>query len=87
MRTSVDLPEPILRDARLLAATSKKTLSSVVEDALRQHLAMSANPRLPAFRLRTVSGGLKDASLDLDRTSALDVRDDEGEYGRTGISD
>jgi hypothetical protein len=83
MRTTVDLPEPLLQNAKALAAAGNRTLSAVVEDALRRHLAVAKKGEAPAFRLHTVSGRLKDPGLDLDRTSALDIRDDEAEYGRS----
>jgi hypothetical protein len=81
MRTTVDLPEPLLQSAKSLAAEQKTTLSAVVEDALRVFLAKKASAVAGRFRLHTVRGRLVQPGLDLDRTSALDVADDEAAFG------
>lgn len=79
MRTTVDLPEPLLANAKGLAAERSATLSAVIEDALRTLFSFSGKPTAatPVFHLRTVSGRLVDPNIDLDRTSALIVADDE----------
>jgi hypothetical protein len=77
MRTTVDLPEPLLQTAKSLAAEQKTTLSAVVEHALRVFLARKATGGVEHFRLHTVRGRLLHPNLDLDRTSALDVEADE----------
>ena len=38
MRTTVDIPEDLLRAAKQKSARSKETLSSLVQQALRKHL-------------------------------------------------
>jgi hypothetical protein len=82
MRTTVDLPEPLIQNARLLAAQRGTTLSGVVEDALRSQFAERTAHPAPAFRLFTVKGRLVDPALDLDRISAIEAREDEAEYGQ-----
>ena len=38
MRTTIDLPEPLLRTAKAIAAANKQTLSQVVSDLVRKGL-------------------------------------------------
>jgi hypothetical protein len=80
MRTTVNLPEPLIRSAKRRAASRGVTLSDVIEDALRGHLAAKPSASVPPFRLHTVRGKLVDVRIDLDRTSALLLLDDEAEY-------
>ncbi|MGL5861587.1 MAG: ribbon-helix-helix protein, CopG family [Phycicoccus sp.] len=64
MRTTVTIDDQLLRAARLMAATEHRTVSSVLEQALRDHLAQAADAEtrrrtdfdLPAF----------DGALDVD---------------------
>jgi hypothetical protein len=80
VRTTVDLPQPLLHNAKRRAAERGVTLSALVEDALRTHLA--AKPKGPdtPFRLHTVRGRLVQPDLDLDRTSAIVASDDESDF-------
>lgn len=77
MRTTVRLDERLLRDAKRVAAESGRTLTSVIEDALREKLArhQAHAPRrkavLPRHRGRLRPG------VDLDDTAALLDRMDE----------
>ena len=76
----MNLPEPLLRSAKRRASERGVTLSELLEDALRAHLARKQSaPALP-FELHTVRGRLVQPDLDLDRTSALVAMDDEAEY-------
>jgi len=82
MRTTVDIPEPILQTAKDLASEKHVTFSNVVEEALRGFFAKKpANAAVP-FRLHTVRGRLVQPNLDLDRTSALLLDDDESAFGK-----
>ncbi|MGA2712460.1 MAG: hypothetical protein ABSG41_05070 [Bryobacteraceae bacterium] len=82
MRTTVNLPGPLLRSARRQASERGVTLSALLEDALRAHLARKQSaPPLP-FHLHTVRARLVQPNLDLDRTSALVVLDDEAQFAR-----
>lgn len=72
MRTTVRLDEQLLAEAKQFAVRTGRTLTAVIEDALRQALAdskrlkKSAPARLPTFR----GDGLQ-AGVDLDDTAAL----------------
>jgi hypothetical protein len=78
MRTTVRLDDDLLRKTRALAAETGRTLTAVIEDALREALARSRarreRPRvaLPTFRGRGLQPG-----VDLDDSAGLlDVMND-----------
>jgi len=72
MRTTIRLDPQLLAEAKQLAARTGRTLTAVIEDALRQALAATRRPRktrgpaLPTFR----GDGLQ-PGVDLDDTAAL----------------
>lgn len=72
MRTTVRIHEPLLADAKKYAAETGKTLTAVIEDALRETLARrrQINKRRP-MRLPTLPGGRLQPGVDLDDSSAL----------------
>jgi hypothetical protein len=80
----VDIPEPLLRNAKLRAAAEGVTLSVWVEDALRAKLAVRPKRTETPFQLHTVRGRLVRPDQDLDRTSELIASEDEAQfrYGR-----
>ena len=72
MRTTVRLDEHLLAQAKQLAAASGKTLTSVLEEALREKLARrAANGRRKPVRLRVCDGGGVLPGVDLDDSSSL----------------
>jgi hypothetical protein len=72
MRTTIRLDDDLLLQVKQIAARSDKTLTSVIEDALREMLArqQKAEDRAPV-RLVTVSGGGLQPGVDLDDSAAL----------------
>ena len=72
MRTTIRLDDDLLIEAKQLAARSDRTLTSVIEDALREMLARQrkTEERTPV-RLTTVSGGGLQPGVDLDDSAAL----------------
>ena len=72
MRTTLNLDDQLLREARLVAQQTGATLTALIEDALRERLArrqpMSASG--PA-RLLTVGGNGPQPGVDLDNSAAL----------------
>jgi hypothetical protein len=72
MRTTIRLDDQLLAAAKQAAARSGRTLTAVIEDALRQALAeakrskRTAPERLPTFRGEGLQPG-----VDLDDTAAL----------------
>lgn len=79
MRVRISLPEPLFENAKRLAAERGITLSALLEDALRE-LSSRKPASSPASRLHTVRGRLVNPNLDLDRTSALVVAEDEAAF-------
>jgi hypothetical protein len=53
MKTTLDISDPLLRDARKIAAREGTTLRALVEQGLRRVVA--EKKRRPAFRLRKVT--------------------------------
>ena len=71
MRTTVKLDDRLLAQAKQIAARSVRTLSQVIEDALRQVFAARAHRRSRApLKLKTVDGALR-PGVDLDSSAAL----------------
>lgn len=72
MRTTVRLDEHLLAEVKKYAAESGRTLTSVLEDALRDALARRlARPKRSRVRLRTCKGDGVRAGVDLDDSAAL----------------
>jgi hypothetical protein len=73
MRTTIRLDDNLLRAAKRLAVETGRTLTSVIEDALRQSLSRpraSEQPfraKLPVAR----GGGVLQPGVDLDDSAAL----------------
>jgi hypothetical protein len=73
MRTTINLDDHVLNDARLLARQTGKTLSAIIEDALRERLARRAasGQCVDTFRLHTFTGNGLQPGVDLDNSAAL----------------
>lgn len=83
MRTTVNVEELMIEKAKAAAVGRGVTLGELVEDALRCYLSRSSELASPPFQLHTVRGELVQPHLDLTRTSALVVADDELSYGQS----
>jgi len=71
MRTTVRLDDRLLRQLKEHAARSGRTLTAIIDEALRQFLARGEGPkRLPPFRVSTFKGRLRQG-VDLDDSAAL----------------
>lgn len=72
MRTTVRLDEHLLSEAKKHAAESGKTLTAVLEQALRESLARrNVQARARPLRLKTFRGGGVRAGVDLDDSASL----------------
>jgi hypothetical protein len=72
MRTTVRLDPQLLAEAKTLAARSGRTLTSVIEDALRAAIAARRPPRRRGkVKLTVVDGHGLRQGVDLDDTAAL----------------
>lgn len=81
MRTTVRLDDHLLREAKQFAARTGRTLTAVIEDALRAALNRSQKPpkgaraKLPTFRGKGLLPG-----VDLDDSAALlAIMDEHGD--------
>ena len=71
-RTTVRLPEPLLAEAKKLAAETGRTLTAVLEDALREVLARRRQTRVQRrVRFTTFDGRGLCPGVDLDNSAAL----------------
>ncbi|MGI8730669.1 MAG: DUF6364 family protein [Solirubrobacteraceae bacterium] len=77
MRTTVDLPDELLRDARLTAAREETTLTALLADglALRLGQARAAAPSARPLPLSTVEGGMHPWVDPASNASLLDAAD------------
>jgi hypothetical protein len=72
MRTTVRLDERLLAEAKQHAAETGRTLTALLEDALRETLGRrSPRTKRKAVRLKTVRGDGVRPGVDLDDTAAL----------------
>lgn len=75
MRTTLQLDDALISEAKVLAARTGRTLSQVIEDALRQTLA--PRPRDAGAPSLPTSPGAPRSGVDLDDNAALrDLMDD-----------
>ncbi|ADG75826.1 putative transcriptional regulator, CopG family [Cellulomonas flavigena DSM 20109] len=72
MRTTLHLPDELYREVKAAAARSGRTVTSVVEDALRAELErFRATAERPPFRIDAVGSGGLLPGVDLDDSAAL----------------
>jgi Bacterial antitoxin of type II TA system, VapB len=72
MRTTINLDGRLLAEAKLLAQRSGKTLTAIIEDALRERLARRSTPApCDPTRLPTVGGNGLLPGVDLDNSATL----------------
>lgn len=70
MRTTITIDDALLVEAKTSAATSGRTLSEVVEDALRAALARRRED-IPPAELPVFHGGRLQPGVDLDDSARL----------------
>jgi hypothetical protein len=72
MRTTIRIDEALLRDAKHLAVRTGRSLTAVIEDALREALAHQRNaaPRQPVALVTVGGHGLR-PGVDLDDSASL----------------
>ena len=72
MRTTIQLDDQLLLEAKQHAAQTGRTLKAVIEDALREALARTEATRPPtSVPLQTFKGRGVQPGIDLDDTSSL----------------
>lgn len=72
MRTTIRLDDDLLIETKKLAARLNKTLTAVIEDALRETLSRQKTSQIrPPVNLITVKGRGLQPGVDLDDSAAL----------------
>jgi len=71
MRTTIRLDDRLLAEAKQAAARTGRTLTAVIEDALRQALAAGKSKKRPPAKLPTSGKGGLQPGVDLDDSAAL----------------
>ncbi len=72
MRTTIYIPDDLLAEVKKLSAESRKTLTALIQDALRERLARRRQKsRSKPVRLTTYGKGGTQPDVDLDDTAAL----------------
>ena len=73
MRTTLDIADHVLIEAKQVAARRRLSLAGLVEDSLRSYLATEAGAATTRkrFRLRLMDGGAPLPGIDLTDTSDL----------------
>ncbi len=71
VRTTVRLDDDLLAAAKQKAATDHTTLTSLIEDSLRQTLALRAVEPAERFSIRPFGGAGTVPGVDLDDSAAL----------------
>ena len=72
MRTTIRIDDQLLAEIKQLSAQTGQTLTSIIEDALRQMLARRQQiGERPPVKLITVSGNGLQPGVDLDDSAAL----------------
>ncbi len=79
MRTTINLDDALLSEAKQVAARTGRSLGEVIEDALPQALARRADDGRPRPALPVHAGDGLQPGVDLDDAAALlDLLDDPG---------
>ena len=71
MRTTIRMDDELLAEAKALAARSRRSLNSVMEDAVREMLARHRESARTEVELPTFRGNGLRAGVDLDDTAHL----------------
>ena len=72
MRTTLQIDDQLMQAAKKVAAESGRTLTAVIEDALRKSLAeRKAVKKAPPFHLPSLNMGEPMPGVDLDNSAAL----------------
>lgn len=72
MRTTLDLDDALYSEAKKAALTSGRTVTAVIEDALRETLARKRSAgKPPALRLPVLKGRRLVPGVDLDDSAGL----------------
>jgi hypothetical protein len=82
MRTTLNLDDALLAEAKQVAARTGRSLAAVVEDALRESLHRRNRPGVRTVELPVFGEGGLQPGVDLDDSAALLELMDQGDPGR-----
>jgi predicted transcriptional regulator len=72
MKTTLRIDDEVLKDLKVLAAGTGRSMTGLIEDAVRTMVRQRKRARAPkAFRLATFKGRGRRPGVDIDDTSAL----------------
>jgi Ribbon-helix-helix protein, copG family len=71
MRTTINLDDHLLKDLKQLAAKTGKTMTSIIEDAIRQAIRPPKPVSRKRIRLTVVDGKGPRPGIDLDDSASL----------------
>ena len=71
MRTTINLDDHLLKDLKQLAAKTGRTMTSIIEDAIRQAILPPKPVSKKRIRLTVVDGKGPRPGIDLDDSSSL----------------
>ena len=71
MKTTIDIPDPLLREAKMMAARDQSTLRAVVTRALEAEIERHGLSAEPRPRWRRAFGGLRHLREDLARVNRV----------------
>ena len=80
MRTTIRLDDQLLRDAKTHAARTGRTLTAVIEDALRESLARGRTRELHDLEALPTHSARLEPGVDLSDSAALLDLMEEGRY-------
>lgn len=81
MRTTISLDDQLAKQVRREAAEQGLSVSAFIAKILDDALKRSEPSAPPPFRLVTVRGSRLRPGVDLDRPRALDILEDEVQFG------
>ena len=76
MKTTLNLDDDLMRALKQRAAETGRTMTSLVEEAIREILAGHSAPRTEEFRWVTVRGRIQPGIDVADRDSLIDAMED-----------
>lgn len=79
MRTTINLPDELYRSARVRAAQDGRTVTSLLEEAIRRLLEEFEDDERSGYRVRPLTGGATEEGLPIDDNAALRALLDEAD--------
>jgi predicted transcriptional regulator len=78
MRTTLNLDDDLMRSLKRRAAETGRTMTEMIEEAIREMLSRPSSPEAEEFRWVTVKGRVLPGIDIADRDSLFDAMEDRG---------